>query len=264
MRKWSAFYIALVFSVAAPAKPIRVVSQEFMPLVGSKDGKTMTGAYYELIKKVCEKIEAQCTFEIYPLARVEKMLESGEAHVGLAMAKTPKREANYNFPPSISQVGYTFFVKKGHTGKYKKFEDFKGKTVGVHGGSATHRSLETLNEKHGKILNIAPEPTSETPMRKLNGDRYGKEGAGFCSRPVCLYQAKKENLAIEPVSFDPYLQSHSAPVSKKGVDEATFKKISAAIVEVMKSPEMKKIFNDYQVPIHPEVNGDSASASKTK
>jgi polar amino acid transport system substrate-binding protein len=152
----------------------------------------------------------------------------------------------------VSQLGYTWFVKKGEAGKYTKIDDFKGKTVGVHGGSATGKDLTEQNAKVGGAMKIVEESTAETAPKKLAGGRYGDGAAIYCARPVCAYQAKKENLAIEPVSFDGKLQSHSILASKKSVSPAEFEAYKKALSEVLKTDEMKKIFAENSLVVHPD------------
>lgn len=239
-------------AVSAP-KEMKVCGQEFMPYQGTGTDKKMTGAFYQLMKRTCEKLSVKCSFDVVPLARCLKMAEDGEVHAVLGIAKIPERELIMYFPAPVSQVGYTFFVKKGTATKYSKIEDLKGKTVGVHGGSATGKNLVENNEKFGKILKIEEEAVAETPMRKLSGGRYGENAAGYCTRPVCLHQAKLEKLDVEPVAFDQKLQSHSIGFSKKSVDSETFEAFKKTLVDQLKTAEMKKVFEEANIPIHPDV-----------
>lgn len=245
----------LVFAISLPAfaRDFKVVAQEFMPLAGSGSDGKMIGAHFEAAKAMCAKLKYNCTFEVMPLARALDMVKNGDAQMVLGVAKNAEREAFATFPPNISQVGYTFFVKKGEAGKFTKLEDFKGKTIAVHGGSATHKDLLEQNKKIGNSMKIIEEAVAETTMKKLAGDRYEAGTAAYCARAVCMYQASKENLAVEPVSFDAKMQSHSMPLSKKSVDAAEFETIKKALVEVMKSPEMKKIFAGNNLAISPEI-----------
>lgn len=238
-------------SLGALPKEMKVCAQEFMPLQGSGPDKKMVGGYYELMKRACNKLSVKCTFEVVPLTRCLKMIADGEAQATLGVAKIPEREEFMNFPLMVSQVGYTFFVKKGTAKQYSKIEDFKGMTVGVHGGSATGKNLIEINDKAGKILKIEEEAVSETPMRKLSGGRYGEKAAGYCTRPVCLYQAKLEKLDVEPVAFDGKVQSHTIPFSKK-VDAETFEAFKKTIAELMKTAEVRKIFEEHNIPVHPD------------
>lgn len=239
-------------ALGAMPKEMKICGQEFMPYQGSGPDKKMTGVYYEVLKRACDKLQVKCTFDVVPLTRCLKMAEDGEVHAVLGVAKIPEREAIMNFPGMISQVGYTFFVKKGTASKYTKLEDLKGMTIAVHGGSATGKNLIEINEKNGKIFTLAEEAVAETPMKKLSGGRYGDKAAGYCTRPVCMYQAKMEKLDVEPVSFDGKTQSHTIPFSKKAVDDESFNKFKSTIADLMKSPEIKKIFEENNVPIHPD------------
>lgn len=244
--------IVILGAAIAQAKDIKVVSQEFMPIGGSgADGK-MAGVHFEVAKRVCDKLKYTCKFEMMPLARGLDEIKSGGAHIILGIAKNAEREEIANFPNGLTQVGYTWFVKKGEGSKYKSADDFKGKTVGVHGGSATHKDLQEQNAKLGGSMKIVEETTAETAPKKLAGGRYGDGAAIYCARAVCMFKAKQEKIDIEPVSFDGKLQSHSAGISKKGVDAAEFEKIKVAFAEVMKLPEVQKIVTENDLVVHPD------------
>ena len=253
MRSMFVFLLCLFVSNAAWSKDIKIVGQEFMPVHGSTaDGKPDGGAHAEAMKRVCAKLKWNCKFEVVPLARVISMLTNGEAHFGMGLAKNAEREAIANFPNMVSQLGYTFFVKKGEAAKLTKLDDFKGKTVGVHGGSATGKDLAEQNGKIGGAMKIVEESTAETAPKKLAGGRYGDGAAIYCARPVCVLQSQRENLAIEPVGFDAKLQSHSIIASKKAVNAADFEAYKKALAEVLKGDDIKKIFADANLTVHPD------------
>jgi polar amino acid transport system substrate-binding protein len=244
--------LCLAFPATLLAKDFKVVGQEFMPLEGSGPDGKMAGVHYEIVKQVCKQAGITCTTEIMPLARGLEEIKTGEAQMILGVAINPERAEIATFPKTLTQVGYTFFVKKGQASKYKSVEDFKGKTVGVHDGSATHKNLMEQNKKVGGTMKIETEATAETAPKKLAGDRYGEGAAIYCARAVCAYQAKKENLAIEPVKFDGFLQGHSVGISKKGVSEEEAEKIKKAFADVMKKPEIKKLILSNDLLVHPD------------
>lgn len=242
---------AFALSASAFAKDITVVSQEFMPLAGSGPGGKMVGAHFEIMKRVCEKMKYNCKFEIIPHGRGVDSVKNGEFQMMLALAKNPEREAWAYFPKDLTQVGYTYFVKKGDAGKYKSTDDFKGKSVAVLKGSAMAKALEEENKKVGGAIKIEEEATSEAPLKKLSGGRYGEGAGAFGAKAVFIYQATTENLPVEPVGFDAKLQSHSIAISKKAMDAAEFEKVQAAFNDVMKMPEVQKIVKDSNLAVHP-------------
>ncbi len=244
--------LTVFMAFASQARDLKIVGQEFMPIQGSgADGK-MTGVHYEIVKSVCDKLKWKCTFEIMPLARNLEQLTSGDAQVALGLAKNPEREVIANFPGMVTQVGYTFFVKKGTASKYKTVNDFKGMTVGAHGGSATGKDLIKQDKDNNLGLKIVEETTAETPAKKLSGDRYGDKSAAYLARAVGLYQTTTDKMDIEPVSFDTFLQSHSILVAKKGVSDEEFAQIKKAISEVMKTDKIKKMVAQNGLLIHPD------------
>lgn len=245
-------FLMVFVALAAQARDFKVVGQEFMPVQGSGSDGKMAGVHYEVAKAVCEKLKWNCKFEIMPLVRCLEQLTSGEAQMSLGLAKNAEREAIANVPGLVTQVGYTFFVKKGDAAKYKKVDDFKGMTVGTHGGSATGKDLIKQDKENSLALKIVEETTAETPGKKLGGDRYGEKSAAYIARAVGMYQAKMEKLDIEPVSFDAFLQSHTLLVSKKGVSAEEFDQIKKAIGEIMKTDKMKKMVADNGLLIHPD------------
>ena len=243
----------LIATSSAFAKDFVVTGQELMPIAGTgADGK-MDGVYHQLMKRTCEKLKYNCKFEIIPLARQMEMLKNGQSHAALGLARSPDREEFAHYPPMITQVGYTFAVKKGDAGKYSKMDDFKGMTIGVHGGSATGKDLQEQNKKLGGALKIVEEAVVETSLRKLAGGRYGDNSAAYCIRPMCILQAKKENLGVEPVAFDGKLQSHTVIFSKKSVPAAEFETWKKAMMEVASTAEFKKLLVDQGFQVHSDV-----------
>ncbi len=239
-------------AVVSHGRDFKVVGQEFMPIQGSGPDGKMAGVHFEVAKAVCDKLKWNCKFELMPLARNLEQLTSGEAQMALGLAKNPERELIANIPGLVTQVGYTFFVKKGEAAKYKKIEDFKGMTVGTHGGSATGKDLIKQDKDNSLGLKIVEEATAETPGKKLGGDRYGDKSAAYIARAVGMYQAKTEKLDIEPVSFDPFLQSHTLLVAKKGVSQDEFNQIKKAIGEIMKTDKIKKMVLENDLLVHPD------------
>ncbi len=252
MKKLVLVLSVCLLSLASQARDFKIVSQEFMPIAGTGPDGKMAGVQYEIAKEMCEKLKFNCLFELTPLSRGLEMIKTGEAQMMLALAKIPERESTANFPGMVTQVGYTFFVKKGQASKFTKLEDFKGKSVAATTASATYKSLVEQNKKIGDLIKIVDEATSETPLRKLSGDRYPADSAAYGPRAVGLYQAKKESLNVEPVAFDAFLQSHSMPVSKVGVTSEELEKIRKAIHEVMKTEKIKKLVTENGLLVHPE------------
>ena len=241
--------IPFLLQAGAYAKDIKVVAQDFMPLAGpGLDGKP-AGAYKELMDAICKKLTWNCTYEIVPIKRALKMIEDGEAHVMLAAAPTPDREAYMRMSHPVSLSGYTFFVETGKAAKFQKADDFMGKQVGVHAPSGTATSLHKADDALGKKITIVEENLSLTPIKKLSAGRYGADGAAFYSRPVGIYNAKQEKVAVEPVSFDVEKAKHICGLSKKAVDEETFKQFNQALLDAMKTPEVKKAFADASVTL---------------
>ena len=243
----------ILFVSAAQAKELKIVSQEFMPIAGAgPDGKLSAGAHYEVAKIMCEKGGFKCSFDLLPLDRAMAQVKAGEAHMFIGLAKNPEREEFLYFPPAITQVGYTFFVKKGEAGKYTKLDDFKSKSVGVQISGATGKDLIEQNKKLGGTIKIMEEVMSDTAPKKLAMGRYPAGSAVYCARAVCMHQAAKEGLDIEPVSFDGKLQAHSFGISKKAVTPVQFEEIKKALVEAMKTEAAKKAITSNNLKVHPE------------
>lgn len=243
-------FMTVALAYSAQARDFKIVGQEFMPIQGTGPDGKMGGVYVEVMKEVCSKLKWNCKFEGMPLARCLEQMTTGDAQMTLGIAKNPEREAIANFPGLVTQVGYTFFVKKGTAAKFTKVEDFKGYTVGAHVGSATGKDLIEQNKKVNGEIKIADETTAETPGKKLAGDRYGDKGAAYIARAVGMYQAKNDKLDIEPVAFDAFLQSHSMPMAKKGVSPEEFELVKKTIHEVMKTDKIKKLVADAGLIIH--------------
>ena len=109
----------------------KIQGQDILPYVGPDSTGKLDGIHTDLIKGVCEKIKVKCQFDVIPLSRSFVMMESGEADMVCAIANTPERAKIMHLMPLLTKSGYTFFLPKGEASKYKKIEDFHGKSVVV-------------------------------------------------------------------------------------------------------------------------------------
>ena len=86
-----------------------------------------------------------------------------------------------------------------------------------------------------------------TAFKKLEGKRY-ENGSVFALRPVGELYIKTNNSALEPVDFDGAPVEHTCGMSRKAVNEETFKKFEAAAKEVMASADGKAILKKWGYP----------------
>lgn len=233
------------------AKELKICGQQFYPLQELGEGGKWRGTYYDIAVDSCKKAGLECSFYGAPMKRCEEDLKEGTAFAAMGAAKTKEREEFAHYPQMLTELGYTFFVKKGAAKKFKSIADFKDFNVGVHIESATGKDLTAKHEESGKIFKIEGEAKAEIPMKKLAGGRYGDKGAVYCSRPVCTAQAVTEKMDTEAVSFDAKLQGHAIIVSKKS-DNADYEKFKKALAQVMKDKKHIKAIQSFDFKVHSE------------
>ena len=244
--KVTLLFIIVFLAIHAEAAELKIISQDYLPFAGKGEGDKSVGAFVEIAENgICKKLAYTCKFEIYPIRRGEKMIIDGEAHLFLAFIPNPERRQTMFFSPSISSSESTFYVMKGKSGAYKSNADLLDKKIGVFGPSALTVLLSKTEGEMGKKFSLEVEPGSATPLRKLDGGRYGENGAAFANSAVAAHQKKTENLSVEQVAFKGIPSFHGIAMSKKGVPEPDAKKIYDSLLEYMKTDDAKAILKKW-------------------
>ena len=252
--KFVALTLLSLAIVPAHAKTFKVHYMENAPFTFIGDDGKHAGLFPRLIEKMCIKAGHKCEFiGNTAIARSEDLMKKGESDIVGGVAYSKERAEYMEYAPMVSQSDYTFFTKKGEASAFKKLEDVKGKTVAVHASSALGRDLERVKKDVFKgELKVEGEANADTPVKKLGGGRYPAGTLVYTIRPVGMFLAKQKNLDIEAVDFATLSQSHGIAFSKKSVTPEEAKALKAALAEVVRSEEAKKIFAEYSMTPHPE------------
>ena len=106
--KFSTVILTLLISGTAAAKPVKFVAQDSPPF-NFLEGKTVKGASYEIMKKVCDKLKWTCEFEIVPQKRGLAMAEAGEVDGVWGIIQIAEREGylTHSTPTWTSKPSFT-------------------------------------------------------------------------------------------------------------------------------------------------------------
>ena len=194
MRYLRALAYALILTAvsgSARGTELKFNTQDFAPfsyLVGG----VVSGPGAEVIRQVCAKIDAKCTFALLPWGRAQREVKAGKAHGMFVIGWNKSRHKWVHFSPPILKSEYGFFTHSSNALAYKGLKDVEGLTVAVYGPSNTSKSLKALQTKMQsaglKPIKIDERPHDEAGFRKLVLKRVD---AVFSNRDVGFALAAK-------------------------------------------------------------------------
>lgn len=220
------------------------VGQEYPPF-NWKEGDEIKGGMYEVVKKACEKLQHTCKFDMMPLSRALKMMETGELDGVLTLTPNADRAVYSNFSQLLIASHLTYLGKKGTKQKLNSIKDLEGWTVGaVRSASSTKKVLEHKEEV--KNLTVIQESNNDILVKKVDNDRYGEKGAIAGAEDMLKFVAKKNQIELETILIVEN-QNFMTAFSKKKVDLATYNAFKKTFSEMKKSGELKTILEKYSL-----------------
>ena len=235
--------IFLILITNAMAKDLKFAGQDYPPFNWVENGKTV-GAMAEILTSACAITKDTCTLEIWPLKRALVALESGELQGVTSLLKNSDRDGFGNFVPGLIKSD-TFYITTSDKPDFKTVAELKGWTIGAVKGASSTKIAGTDMKNIGGDGKVVEDDNNETMLKKLSGGRYGDKGAGIINEDVFSYLTKKLGITNLKKLFSAKSDDFGMYLSKKSVDQGTHDKLIAAIEELKKNGEYKKILTKY-------------------
>jgi len=238
--KSCAISLLMVFlwaTTAVLADELQLLTEENPPFNFTRDGQ-ITGLYPEVIENILRRTGDQGQIAVMPWARgYRKALH--ETDVALfAMARTPEREALFQWVGPFYSGVTGFYAKRGAGVKIGSLEDAKAlKSILVVRDWVTHRSLVSLGFTNLEVVN-APENVARMLMGNRSAvmfvtarslpDMLGKVGAQVSDVELVYSQTKYQGYIAFSLGTSPDLvkrwQQALDEMKKEGSYAAIFAK----------------------------------------
>lgn len=205
-------------------------TQDYYPFSYQKDD-TVLGPGAEIIRTVCERINADCTLTLQPWRRSMAMIRKGQVQSVFMVGKNKEREDWLIFSPPIMKTEYGFFECSESPINYNDPRSLNGKTIGVFGPSNTSHQLKKIVQQTDGNVNVNMTPDALTQFKKLARCRID---AVYSNREVGLaiiHEIKAQN--IHYVGTNKKLNYYIA-FSKEFTPPAFIKKFNEEIVKMKK------------------------------
>lgn len=140
------FVLFMLAPQAQASDIIRFVTLEFAPFIYGENQK-VAGAGRDVIEAVCAEANIECSYDIYPWRRAQKLMKSGDADGMMVIGRNPKREEWIRFSPPHFRTEYGVFVNSENPMQFRDISDLEGHKVGVFAPSNTATQLAGIREE---------------------------------------------------------------------------------------------------------------------
>lgn len=241
MKKITLIALVVCISTMIFAEKLVFYTQDFPPFSYEING-VISGPGAEIINAVCQKINIEAEFGLFPWKRAIALAKKGEANALFVMGWNKKRTEWLYFSPPILETEYGLFYSKDSEEIYSSHEDLANKTIGVFGPSNTATSLEKISKK--TFFNIDMTIDDIAAFRKLDAKRidgvYSNKDVGF---------AMINKLGLKNIKYagkDRAL-NYFIGFLKNNNSEETVKKFNACFEELKKNGTIKQILKKYGI-----------------
>jgi len=138
-RRHFSVLLASLAGSAQAAEPVWV-SGEVPPFL-SRGTHGPQGYAFELYQRVCKQAELDAELQFYPWARAMRMLLGRQAHVGLVVARSPDREARFQWLFPVGNFRLAAFTRPEDGPIPSDFESLRSRRVGSVRASASRELL---------------------------------------------------------------------------------------------------------------------------
>lgn len=248
MYKITSIFIACLItcsmlSTAEAKLNVKFATQDFYPFSYKQNG-VVVGPGAEIIRTICNRINAECTITIQPWRRSMSMIKKGKTQSIFMVGKNKEREKWLIFSPAIISTEYGFFECTESPINYKDLQSLTGKTIGAYGPSNTSYQLEKLVQPMNQAITVDLTPDDITQFKKLSRCRVD---AVYSNRDVGIATIQKLNAHnIRYVGTEKKLNYYIA-FSKKNTPAAFIRKFNSKLNEMKKSGELKIILDKYKL-----------------
>lgn len=233
----------LTLSVKAGETPFLFLGQDIAPYFFVNDKNEIVGLYPEILGAACQELNETCSFEIYPINRMLKILESGSAHGTAPFLKIPEREPLYYFSEFNIPSYYVFYGRTDLINRIRNLSDFGKEDISVHNSSGAEAELNKLSASCSYCLKIKREPTFKNVVERLINDKHPLVYINSHIANYYIHDRKLEN--VKGSSLLRTSMTYRIAFSKKSMNERTFHRFDRKLLELEKKGVIKKILQKY-------------------
>ena len=253
--------------VTAQADTVKIVSDTaYAPFEFKDSDQTYKGIDVDIINKVAEIKGWDIDMSFPGFDAAVNAVQSGQADAIMAgMTKTSEREKVFTMSDTYYDTKVVIATTKANT--ISKYEQLKGKKVGVKTGTAAQRFLEKSKDKYGYTLK-----TFDTGDLMYNSLSAGDVDAVMDDQPVIEYAINQgQNLKISMKGEA--VGSFAFGVKKGSKHEHLVTEFNEALAQMKKDGSLEEIINkwtaskgssDSAVPETSTPAGQKATSTKDK
>jgi polar amino acid transport system substrate-binding protein len=174
MRSLCLVLCLLLMAPSVRAEALHFVTEELPPFSFSQ-GALVGGAITEIAQAVCQHLNYECIFAVYPWRRSLQLAEAGVVDAILTVIDSPERQQAFHLTPMIVTSRYDIYSLHDNDFEYRQPSDMSGQVIGVHGPSGTSFVLGELL-KEVKDVKVQMTINNQRLILMLNAGRFGRNG----------------------------------------------------------------------------------------
>lgn len=225
----------------APAQELHFVAQDYPPFNWEEAG-SVRGGMADIVRSACQRLQQRCRISVLPLARAIHMLEDGSTAGVLSLIPNPARMA-FSSPSPLLVYSDLVYAGLPQTPVREQLSDLQGWSVGVVRAS-TSGGVAAQHQKQVPGMTLVEEVNNETLVRKLQGGRYGVQGAIFGGWDALAHVAAREGVGLR-LLYKADTQGFCVMWSHKGLSAALRERFDQTLQEMLRSGEVKLLLQPY-------------------
>lgn len=253
-----ALFPMMALAHTVQAETIKIVSDTaYAPFEFKDTDQTYKGIDVDIIKQVAE-IKGWDIDMNYPGfdAAVNAVQASQADAIMAGMTKTAEREKVFTMSDTYYDTKVVIATRKADT--ISKYDQLKGKTVGVKNGTAAQRFLEKIKDQYG--FKITTFDTGDLMYSSLSS---GAVNAVMDDKPVIEYAISKgQDLKIE--MDGEAVGSFAFGVKKGGKHEHLVTEFNEALSQMKKDGSLDDIINKWTASDSSETSSSNSAVPETK
>ena len=220
----------------------------FPPFSHARDNKVV-GPFADILDAVCQKIRADCEYQMMPNRRSKQTLKDGSVKGNFPLGWNKERDGYLWFTIPLMKTEYGFFSKADSPFEYKTLKDIEGMTVGVFGPSNTSYSLEKIRDQMKaqglKPIQIDMRPNADgTGLKKV---ALGRVQLYYVNRDVGFYRLKQYKITGVRYAGKQRELYYFAGFAKAHNDKAMVDKFNEAARELSNKGVIAKLLQKYDI-----------------
>lgn len=145
------------------------------PYVYVDDQNKIVGPGADLVRRVCLRLNTNCSVDIYPVKRLLSMMKNKELNGVITLGKNKVREKSIYFSRAYARTEYGFFTLSDKRFKLIGLDDLQGAKVVTLFGSNMLESLKKIRSNQEIDFDIETETSLAHAFKKLSKGRYRAE-----------------------------------------------------------------------------------------